>query len=128
MTKKIAAVTQDGIKMSSHFGMAPHYRVFTVEDGEITGEETRDKPHHSHHPGDHNHSGRHEHGQHGHQDMFDPISDCQVLLCGGMGTPAYRKAQSAGLEVFMVGGEIQEAVQAYLSGMLSSDMRRIHQH
>jgi predicted Fe-Mo cluster-binding NifX family protein len=128
MSIKIAAVTQDGVKLSSHFGMAPQYRVFTIEDGAISSVETRDKPHHSHHPEGHGPQGHHEHHYHGHEDMFAPIQDCQALLCGGMGTPAYRRAQAAGLEVFMVGGNIENAVEAYLNGGLSSDMRRVHQH
>jgi predicted Fe-Mo cluster-binding NifX family protein len=125
MSYKIAAVTEDNQKLSSHFGMAPAYRVFTVEDGQVLSEETRSKPHHEHHP-----QGNHEGhaGGHGHEDMFAPIADCKVLLCGGMGTPAYQKALSAGLEVVLTGGEIQAAVQAYLNGQTASDLRRVHQH
>lgn len=125
MSYKIAAVTEDNQKLSSHFGMAPSYRVFTVEDGKILSEETRSKPYHAQHPqGEHGHHA----GSHGHQDMLAPISDCKVLLCGGMGAPAYQNAQSAGLEVVLTGGEIQAAVQAYLDGQTTSDLRRVHQH
>lgn len=122
MNYKIAAVTEDGLHLSSHFGMAPFYRVFTVEDGRIVAEEQRPKPHHSQHP-------QHPHaGQHGHSDMFAPIHDCRVLLCGGMGSPAYQKALEAGLEVVLTGGEIVSAVQAYLQGRIDHDPRRIHFH
>lgn len=123
METKIAAVTDDGQKISSHFGMAPHYRVFTIRDGRIIADESREKPHHQHHP---DHGAGHQH--HGHADMFAPLADCQVLLCGGMGTPAYQKAIAAGLQVSLVGGEILPAVQAYLDGSLNSDLRRVHQH
>lgn len=122
MVKKIAAVTQDGNTLSSHFGMAPTYKVYTIEDNQVVSEESRSKPHHSVHP-DHQ-----SHGHHGHADMFAPIADCQVLLCGGMGTPAYQKAQSAGLEIVMMGGGLDAAVQAYLQGQTANDMRRVHQH
>jgi len=121
---KIAIVTEDGNNISSHFGMAPIYRVFTVEGGSVVSDETRSKPHHQRHP-DHSHGG---HSAHGHADMFAPVRDCQVLLCGGMGSPAYQKAQAAGLEVVLVGGEIQAAVQSYLAGGITSDPRRIHRH
>lgn len=84
MNLKIAAVTDDGERISSHFGM--------------------------------------------HNDMFAPIAGAQVLLCGGMGTPAYQKAQAAGLEVVLTGGEIEKTVQAYLQGELHSDLRRLHNH
>lgn len=124
MMQKIAVVTEDGQRISSHFGMALAYQVYTIEDGQIVAEERRAKPHHSHHP---DHASSHE--RHGlHEDMFAPVNDCQVLICGGMGTPAYQKAQAAGLQVVLTGGEMRAAVEAYLLGGLSSDPRRVHQH
>lgn len=122
---RIAAVTEDGERLSAHFGMAPLYRVFTIEDEQIVAEEVRQKPHHLHHP----HEGDHEHSHsraHSHADMFAPLRDCQVLLAGGMGEPAYRKALDAGLQVVLTGGSIREAVMAYLQGTLESEPRRIH--
>lgn len=127
MVMKIAAVTEDGIRMSAHFGMAPQYRVFTVEGNKIIADELRNKPHHSHHP-NHGHDHLHEHHQHNHEDMFAPIRDCSVLLAGGMGAPAHQKALAANLQVFLTGGDILQAVQAYLQGMLVNDPRRIHTH
>lgn len=122
MTIKIAAASEDQQRISSHFGMAPFYRVITLDGAKIVGDEIRSKafhgqsePHHT----DHDHL---------HADMFAPISDCQVLLCGGMGSPAFDKAQAAGLNVILTGGEIDTAVQAYLAGSLKTDLRRIHQH
>lgn len=120
-TLHIAAVTEDGERLSAHFGMAPLYRVFIIQDGQIVGEETRPKPHHHHVP---HHDNHHDH--HDHQDMFAPIQDCQVLLAGGMGEPAYQKALDAGLNVILTGGKITEAVDLFLKGNLSSDLRRIH--
>jgi len=120
---KVAAVTEDGIALSNHFGMAPAYRVFSIQDGHILAGEMRQKPHHAHHPQGHSHGA----GM-GHADMFAPIRDCQVLICGGMGSPAYESALSAGLQVVLTGGEIQAALQAYLAGELQSDLRRIHRH
>lgn len=125
MTFKIAAVTEDGKKISSHFGMASTYRIFTVADNQILGETQRPKPHHAHHP---QHEGQHEGHAGNHDDMFAPLADCKVLLCGGMGEPAYQRALAAGLEVVLVGGDIRTAVDTYLSGELASDMRRVHRH
>lgn len=125
MQKKIAVVTEDGNKVSSHFGMAPLYKVFTIEAGRVMGEENREKPHHERHP---NHDAEHGHRHHQHVDMFAPISDCQVLICGGMGEPAYRKAVASGKEVYLTGGTIWAALQAYLEGSVPSDLRRFHRH
>ncbi|MEJ2707716.1 MAG: NifB/NifX family molybdenum-iron cluster-binding protein [Anaerolineales bacterium] len=125
MSYQIAVVTKDGKRISSHFGMAPLYRIFTVSDGKLVDDGEREKPHHAHHPENH-----HEHHGtgHGHADMFQPIQDCKVLICGGMGQPAYQKAVDAGLEVILAGGEVRQAVEDYLNGELSSDMRRVHRH
>jgi predicted Fe-Mo cluster-binding NifX family protein len=120
---KLAVATVDEKTISSHFGQAPYYRVFTLIDHQVVQDETRQKPHHGQHEG----HGQY-HGQSSHEDMFAPISDCEVLLCGGMGEPAYQKAISAGLEVILTGGEINDALDAYLSNRLVSDMRRIHKH
>jgi predicted Fe-Mo cluster-binding NifX family protein len=124
MNKMIAVVTEDGQKVSSHFGMAPLYKVITVEAGKVTGEEIRKKPHHERHPDHHAEHGRHHH----HADMFAPIRDCQVLIWGGMGEPAYRKALAAGKEVYFAGSTIQTASQVYLDGEIPSDLRRVHRH
>ena len=122
MLIKIAVATEDQRNITNHFGRAPHYRIITVDGSKIIGNEVRSKPYHSqqeHHPAGGNHS---------HDDMFAPIADCQVLFCGGMGTPAFTKAQDAGLSVILTGGDIDAAIEAYISGSLVSDPRRIHQH
>lgn len=123
MSQKIAVVTEDSLHLSGHFGMAPFYQVFTVEDGEVVAEEKREKPHHEEHP---DHTSIHQ--PHDHKDMFAPITDCQVLICGGMGQPAYQKAQETGLEIIMTGGDIKKALDAYLQGQIASDLRRVHKH
>ncbi len=119
---KIAVATPDGEHLSAHFGETPWYEVFTVEEGQIVARERRAKPHHSH--------GQHEHHTPGEGcgggQFFGPIRDCRVLIVGGMGRPAYARAQEAGLEVFPAGGTVEEAVRAYLAGTLQADMRRIH--
>mgnify|MGYP001095166884 CR=1 FL=1 len=39
---KIAAITDDGVAISQHFGRAAYYLVATVEDGQIVNRELRD--------------------------------------------------------------------------------------
>jgi predicted Fe-Mo cluster-binding NifX family protein len=116
---KIAAVTNDGTTITGHFGMALYYQVIVIEAGKVTTKEQRPKPHHGVHPD----YAQAEH--HDHQDMFAPIQDCQVLLCGGMRTPAYEKAEAVGLQIIMTGGKIDDAVRKFLQGNLVSDPRRI---
>ena len=88
---KIAAVTEDGTTISQHFGRAPYYLVIAVEDGKILSKEKRDKA------GHHTFAAHEEHlapgERHGydagsqakHASMAQTITDCQVLLAGGMG-------------------------------------------
>ncbi len=117
---RIAIVTEDGVQVSRHFGMAPWYLVFTVENGQIVAEERREKPHHTRHP----QPGEQHHHHHG--DMFAPIADCEVLIAGGMGQPAYQSALAAGLDVILAAGEVNAVLAAYLNGTLTSDPRRVH--
>lgn len=49
---KIAIPTNNGTRISGHFGPTKQYLVVTVENGEITNKETREK--FSHHRGSHN--------------------------------------------------------------------------
>jgi len=124
---KIAVTTQDGEKISNHFGMAPYYRVFHIDANKIVNDATREKPHKQ----SHEHSPDHEHGHHGHslgRRALQTISDCQVLICGGMGQPAFQKAQDAGLEIYLVGGSVEDAIQDYNECELKSDQRRVHTH
>jgi len=130
-TIKIAVITEDGETISSHFGMAPYYKVFTVQDGTIVESVTLDKPHHKVHPDHGQHQGHghgHGRGHDHHDDMFAPIYESSVLLAGGMGQGAFSRAQAAGLEVFFVGGKIDEAMKNYLSQKIVSDARRLHIH
>ena len=116
---KIAAVTNDGVTIAGHFGMAEYYKVVSTETGKIIAQEQRPKPHHMMHP-DFEQTQSHDH-----QDMLAPIRDCQVLLCGGMRMRAYEHAMAAGFQVVMTLGKIDDAIRAYLDGTLVSDMRRI---
>jgi predicted Fe-Mo cluster-binding NifX family protein len=115
---RLAFATDDGQTISSHFGQARSYRVMQIDDGRRTDLGLRPKAHHG--------LGDHEPSLHG--SMLESITDCQVLIAGGMGAPAREKALAAGLEVILAGGKIEDAVAAFSAGTLVSDDRRLHQH
>ncbi len=80
---KIAAISEDGINISQHFGRAPLYIVVTVEDGKIVNKETRAKTGHhtfaAHHHPDLAPGERHGYdagSQVRHSSMAETISDC----------------------------------------------------
>ena len=121
---KIAIPTDDGVTISRHFGQAAYFKVVTLEDGRVVSSETRAKASHTH--GDHTHT---EGSVHPGQTMVDSISDCQVLISGGMGTPVYHRAKTAGLTVILTRfSPIDTAVQAYTAGTLEDDPQLIHMH
>ena len=130
---KIAAITEDGITISQHFGRAPLYVVVTVEDGEVTNKETRDKAGHhtfaAHHsdlaPGERH--GYDSGAQTRHASMAEAIADCQVLIAGGMGWGAYESMKSYNIEPVVTDVEsIDEAVKLYIEGELINLMDRLH--
>jgi len=133
---KIAAVSEDGVTISQHFGRAPFYVVVTVEDGKIVSREQRDKLGHAHFAGE-PHEEAHGSDPRGHG--FDPaaqnrhtrmaatIGDCEALLCGGMGAGAYQSMEQAGIRPIITDiPTIDEAVQAYLSGQILDHTERLH--
>ncbi len=124
--KKIAFPTDDGETISPHMGRAQYFLVATLADSAEASFEKREKPHHSQET---EHTAHEHTGQGMGSAMFAPIADCQVLISGGMGEPAYEHARSLGLEVILPAEKnIPSALAAYRAGTLISDMRRIHKH
>ena len=125
---KIAFPTQDNTvepgqaAISAHFGRAPYFIVVTLDDSAEPQFEQRSKAYHGngqhepHDPHTHNHAG-----------MVGPIADCQVLIAGGMGQPAYDTAVAAGLTVILTGERsVAAALAAFRANTLITERRRIH--
>jgi len=130
---KVACVTDDGQTISQHFGRAAYYAVYTVEDGRITSRELRDKFGHRHFvaqeagqtPGARRGTDPASHSRH--VSMAEAISDCEALLCRGMGYGAYQSMQEVGITpvVTEVPG-CEEAVLAYAEGRLEDHPEWLH--
>jgi predicted Fe-Mo cluster-binding NifX family protein len=130
---KIAAISDDGVTISQHFGRASLYVVFTVENGKVVNKETRQKMGHQHFSAGESHSTQGErHGydagaQAKHQSMAQAISDCQFLLAGGMGWGAYESMKSYNIEPIITDvANIEEAVKLYLANKLPNLKDRLH--
>lgn len=130
---RIAAISDDGITISQHFGRAPLYVVLTAEDGKIVNRETRPKAgHHTFAATERPPAPGERHGydvgsQAKHASMAETIADCQVLLAGGMGWGAYESLTSYNIEPLVTDVQnIDEAVQLYLAGNLPNLMERLH--
>ncbi len=131
---KIAAVSEDGVTISQHFGRAPFYVVVTVENDAIIAREKRDKMGHTQFSGETHTEGEDPRGhgfdpaaQSRHARMVEAISDCQVLLARGMGMGAYEYLRSMGIQPIITEiVSIDEAVQAYLKGTLLNRVEKLH--
>jgi predicted Fe-Mo cluster-binding NifX family protein len=131
---KIAAVSEDGVTISQHFGRAPFYVV--VEEGKIVARERRDKMGHAQFAGEHEEVGREAdprgHGfdpaaQSRHARMAAAIADCDVLLARGMGAGAYQGMEQSGIRPVVTDiTSIDEAAQAYVEGRLVDHTERLH--
>lgn len=115
---KIAVATIDGSSFSQHFGQSRGFMVFETEGTEIIHREFRTNHHTPHAQGLCNHDGQAHHGTHSHANILELLSDCKVVLCGGMGAGAVNALRSRGIEPAILSGvhSTDEAVTAYLSG------------
>lgn len=131
---KIAVITDDGKTISQHFGRAPYYMVFTIEEGKIVNREMRNKMGHNQFS-----AGPHveePHGaQHGkdsashnkHVSMAEAIADCKALLCGGMGMGAYESMRRLNIQPVVTElRDIEAAVQAFIDGNLIDHTELLH--
>ena len=131
---KIAVITDDGKTISQHFGRAPFYQVFTIEEGKITNREMRDKLGHnqfgSESHGNHSHDAGHGNDSHTHSkhvSMAEAIADCEALLCGGMGMGAYESMRELNIKPVVTDlNDIDTAVQAYIDGKLIDHTELLH--
>ena len=130
---KIALITDDGKTISQHFGRAPYYLVVTIDEGKVIDRETREKMGHDQFSGHGHEEGHGEHhgldgGSHGkHAQMADAISDCQVVICGGMGMGAYESLRRLNIQPVVTDlVEIEQVIQAYIDGKLEDHTERLH--
>lgn len=117
---KIAVATVDGVSVSQHFGQSAGFVVFEVEGKNVKQRELRTNEQTPHAQGICQH-GQHGHGAHSHAGMFGMISDCEIVLCGGMGGGAAQALRQAGIRPVIVptAGPAEEAVSQYLNGEVS---------
>ena len=130
---KMAVITDEGKTISQHFGRAPYYLVLTIEEGKIINKEMREKLGHNQFSA----AGteEHHHEQHGmdpashdkHAQMAGSISDCEALICGGMGRGAYESMRLLNIKPIVTEiRDIEEAAQAFMDGKLVDRTELLH--
>ncbi|MGV8049647.1 MAG: NifB/NifX family molybdenum-iron cluster-binding protein [Anaerolineaceae bacterium] len=131
---KIALITDDGKSISQHFGRAPYYLVVTLENNQEISRELRPKLGHNqfhnelsieeHHGAEH---GRDEDSHRKHANMAEAISDCQVVICGGMGMGAYESMRHLNIQPIVTDlRDIDTVIREYLVGNLADHTERLH--
>lgn len=103
--KKIAVTYEDGM-IFQHFGHTEQFKVYEIEDGNVTGTQIADT------------------AGSGHGALAGMLSDLQVdtLICGGIGAGAQTALAEAGIRLYGgVSGSADEAVSAWLAGDLHYD-------
>jgi predicted Fe-Mo cluster-binding NifX family protein len=130
---KIAVITDDGKTISQHFGRAAFYMVLSIEEGKIIDREMRDKLGHNQFsvlgPEEHHHEqhGLDDASHNKHAQMAGSITDCQALLCGGMGMGAYESMRRLNIQPIVTDlRDIESAAQAYLEGKLVDHTEKLH--
>jgi predicted Fe-Mo cluster-binding NifX family protein len=131
---KVAFATDDGKTISAHFGRASHYMVVTIQDGQLVQHEMRAKPGHDHFAGESHpeHDAGQPHGfdpasQDRHTQMAKVISDCEAVVCRGMGRGAYESMRARNIRPFVTDViEIDEAALAYANGRIVDHTERLH--
>lgn len=98
------AVTYENGQIFQHFGHTAKFKVYTAENGEVTGAEILDT----------NGSG------HGALAGFLSSIKADAVICGGIGGGARTALEEAGIKLYGgVSGAADEAVKALLSGKLN---------
>ena len=111
--------------VSAHFGIARHYLVYSIEGEVVKGKEVRDKVGHG--PGENHH--RQEVGAESsfHDTMLSSVSDCGVVISGGLGRPMFESIAAAGMKPILTrirGAD--EAVKAFMDGSLDNHSELVH--
>ncbi len=134
---KVAIITDDGNTISQHFGQAKFYLVASIDSGVILDREMREKVGHGHfslgESGGHDHEHTHEHhgsddtAHHKHTLMAIKISDCEAVICGGMGRGAYESMRNLNIRPIVTDlKNINDALIGYMNNNLSDHTEKLH--
>jgi len=134
---KIAIVSDDEKTISQHFGRAEKYIVVSYEQENIIERKSLPKLDFCH--SSHRRHGRHEHksdprgsgfghqSKVSHEQMFESIKDCDILVSRGMGCGAYLDLQQLGIKPIITDiSEIDLAIQAVMDDSIVNHLEKLH--
>ncbi len=125
---KAAFATNDGVKISKHFGRAEYFEIIEMNEDKIISRERRaNTGAHQHHTHDHEHGGMHHEHEGRHNQMAEIIKDCDHVIAGGMGTPIYNALTSLGKKVIVTSlNNIDEALAEISKGTIVNHTEKLH--
>ena len=134
---KIAIISDDEQTISQHFGRAEKYIVVSCEQENIIERKSLPKLDFCH--TSKRHHGRHEHqsdprgsgfghrSKASHEQMFENIKDCDMLVSRGMGRGAYLDLQQLGIRPIITDiVDIDAAIQAVMDDSIIDHVEKLH--
>ena len=134
---KIAIVSDDEQTISQHFGRAERYIVISYEQEKNIERKSLPKLDFCH--SSHRHHGRHEHrsesrgrgfghnSKASHEQMFENIRDCDILVSRGMGRGAFLDLQRLGIRPIITDiADIDMAIQAVVDDSIINHIEKLH--
>jgi predicted Fe-Mo cluster-binding NifX family protein len=128
---KIAVATEDGTRISAHFGRSPYFAIFETDQGRTINRSLRENTFTGHFQGRHHHEALedHRHGAgdpHAHQSVAEGLRDCEVVISHGMGRRAWEDLRARGIEMIVTDEtDVETAIQKYLNGELVDRVEKL---
>jgi predicted Fe-Mo cluster-binding NifX family protein len=115
---KVAIALDEGSEVSRHFGRTSHYLIASIENSAIIGRDVRNA-HRLHGTGDAALPHHHAHEQ-GHSEILKELSDCNAVICGGIGPRAVHDLNAHGVQVYITDhADPEMALQQLTQGKLA---------
>ncbi len=124
-TKKIAIATDDKTNISMHLGRCKYFAIYTIAPHEVVSREYLENTFTRHRKSPAECEGAKMPGvvDHSHEELLKALSECRVVLSGGIGQRLIDDLKQAGIRGYVVADEggIEDLVQKYLQGELLID-------
>ena len=119
---KIAIPTNDKTTISSHFGRSQGFMIYQVNDQAIIQEKYLENTFTRHATGQYNEKHDHSNQRHSHENIFNSLGDCEVVIAGGMGRRLYDDFTAKNVQVYLTQvNDIELALKSYMNNELQSD-------
>lgn len=119
---KVAVASEDGTRVSSHFGRSSCFLIFEIEGGKVVGREVRDNDFTAHAKGECKGETHHDHPSDSHASIVEALRDCKAVICYGMGARAAEALNRQGIHPYILSERCtpEAAVGLFVEGKLGT--------